>query len=189
MRLGTMKSRAPSGVDFVEDRRLDLDEAAVLERLAEPLRHRGRAARARRGPRAGGCRRSDTACASSRRSRCPARPRTVASRDELSTSTRRDLDLDLARCPCWGSRCPRAGERTSPSTLMTHSGRTCSAVTNASPLLRDRTRTARRPMRSRRSTKIRPPWSRRLATQPASVDLRRRSRRRARSPQVCVRIE
>ena len=30
-RLGTRKSRAPSGVDFAEDRRLDLPEAAVVE--------------------------------------------------------------------------------------------------------------------------------------------------------------
>ena len=40
MRLGTRKSRAPSGVDFVRIGRLDLEEPAGLERLAEALRER-----------------------------------------------------------------------------------------------------------------------------------------------------
>src|SRR5664280_3737743 len=62
-----------------------------------------------------------------------------------------------------------SGERatTTPRAAITYSGRTCSAAACASGASDGSNTSWTRPLRSRRSTKISPPWSRRRATQPA----------------------
>ena len=82
---------------------------------------------------------------------------------------------------------PRA--RTTPWILMGHSGRIVSAILKASPSECSGSKVSCvMPSRSRRSQKIRPPWSRRRLTQPVRVTSSPTFSRRS-SPQVRVCME
>ena len=74
---------------------------------------------------------------------------------------------------------------TFPVTAMTYSLRTSPAILWASAATSGLKTTWVMPSRSRRSTKISPPWSRRVWTQPINVTCRPNSRLFS-SPQVCV---
>ena len=84
---------------------------------------------------------------------------------------------------------PSGRSRTVPVTLMGHSERMVSAAWKAvPPECSGSKETCVTPARSRRSTKIRPPWSRRCQTQPVSVTVWPMFSARS-SPQVWVCME
>ena len=81
-----------------------------------------------------------------------------------------------------GLTCPASRRTTRPATLTTCSERSRSAAAKASPLVSGWKTSCSSPERSRRSMKIRPPWSRRRCTQPATRTSARRRRRAGRRP-------
>ncbi len=87
--------------------------------------------------------------------------------EELSTSTDATCTSTLPVSMA-GFSVPSGRLTTFPFTSITHSGRICSAVMKLSAFSGSK-RHCTMPVRSRRSTKMMPPWSRRLATQPAKT--------------------
>jgi hypothetical protein len=77
--------------------------------------------------------------------------------------------------------------RTVPRTPTTHSERAASAISKTCVLTDGSNTTCTRPVTSRRSRKMQPPWSRRFWTQPNSTTSLPTSPSRS-SPQRCVRL-
>ena len=136
----------------------------VAHRAHDRVAQQHRVAHARRG--AG--RACGGAGAASRRPGRPRRPGTAASRTRRAASAAA-TSSSISPVARFGLTLPASRRTTCPAAEITCSGRSRSAAACASPRAVSGWKTScTSPVRSRRSMKISPPWSRRRCTQPAT---------------------
>ncbi len=152
-----------------EHRGLDLDEALAGEELANRGGRPGGGARSPRASGRGGGRGSGNA---SRFSSETSPEKDSISKGGVSASASSSASLTLiSTSPVGSFGLTVSGSRftTAPAALRTSSARSLWPSSNAPPASSGLKTSWTSPVRSRRSMKIRPPWSRRRCTQPATL--------------------